>query len=297
MADELDQVLTLAAQAVRAGGAVAEELRGSQDGHFSWKGGRDPFVSQSMDVQAAVTGAIRRAYPDAAILAEEGPEDEPLPFDANPLWMVDPICGSLNYMHGDPSYAVAVGFRADGVWQMGAVYEPARDHLYTAIDGRGAQLNGRAIVVDQFGDGTEAINRAVVGIEWPGEIGPRAEMLNVVNTLSPSTLSLRSVGSPALALCSVARGALHGYVGLGLKPWDVVPGAIVLQEAGGTLTNFTGSSWYYSEDGGYIASNSVIHGRLFQATGVVLTLRRMSAERLAEAAARAATGPAPDPRP
>jgi myo-inositol-1(or 4)-monophosphatase len=282
--DELDRVLQVAQQAARVGGAMAREKIAEPGQHFSWKRSRDPFVAQSLPVQDAILATIRESFPDHAILAEEGPEDEEMPVGADPLWIVDPICGSLNYMHRDPGYAVSVGFLADGAWQVGVVYEPERDAMYSAIDGRPARLNDRQILVDQFADGVEAFQRAVVGIDWPGDMEARKEMLTVVGTLVPVVLSVRVIGSPALGLCYVAAGRLHGYSALDLRPWDVAPAGVILQAAGGTLTNFSGSSWYHSPDGGYVASNSIVHGRLLQSAGAVLALRRLAAARAGQSA-------------
>ncbi|HEY0582608.1 MAG TPA: inositol monophosphatase family protein, partial [Chloroflexota bacterium] len=242
--DELDRVLQVAQAAARAGGAIARARIAEPGQFFTWKRSRDPVVAQALDVQNAVISTIKASYPDHAILAEEGPEDEPMPVGADPLWIVDPICGTLNYMHRDPAYAVSVGFLADGAWQVGVVYEPERDAMYSAIDGRGAYLNGRQIVVDQFADGVEAFQRAAVGIDWPSDMDARKEMLSVVSTLVPVVLSVRAIGSPALGLCYVAAGRLHGYSALDLRPWDVAPAGVILQAAGGVLTNFSGSSWY-----------------------------------------------------
>lgn len=279
--DELDRVREVAERAARAGGGIARAQLGEADHYFTWKRSRDPFVEQSLSVQDAIVSTIRASYPDAAILCEEGPDDEVMPVDADPLWIVDPVCGSLNYMHRDPSYAVAIGYRADGIWQVGVVYEAERDHLYSGIDGRGAVLNGHTIVVDQFADGAEAFQRAVVGVDWPGDPDARKEMLTIVGTLVPIVLTVRVIGSPALALCYVASGRLHGYSALDLRAWDVAPAAVILQNAGGTLTNWSGSSWYHAPDGGYVASNSIIHGRLLQSTGAVHALRRLAAHRAA----------------
>src|SRR5450631_2319807 len=187
--DGLDRVLEVATRAARAGGAIARATIDAPNQHFTWKRSRDPFVAQSLEVQNAIPATIRESFPDHAILAEEGPEDEEMPVGADPMWIVDPICGSLNYMHRDPAYAVAVGFLADGAWQVGVVYEPERDAMFTGIDGRSARLNDRPIVVDQFADGVEAFQRAAVGIDWPGDMDARREMLTVVGTLVPVVLS------------------------------------------------------------------------------------------------------------
>ena len=276
---ELERVLEVAERAARAGGALARERIDAPNQYFTWKRSRDPFVSQSLDIQEAIVATIRESFPDQPVLAEEGPDDEEMPVGADPLWIVDPICGSLNYLQRDPNYAVSVGYLTDGAWQVGVVYEPERDAMYSSIDGRGARLNGRMITVDQFADGVEAFQRAAVGIDWPGDANARKEMLTVVGTIVPVVQSVRVIGSPALGLCYVAAGRLHGYSALDLRPWDVAPAAVILQNAGGTLTNFAGSSWYHSPDGGYVASNSVIHGRLLQSAGAVLALRRIAAAR------------------
>src|SRR3954452_14390531 len=108
----MDRVLEVAMGAARAGGAIARARINEPGQWFTWKRSRDPVVAQAQDIQDAVIAVIRASYPDHAILAEEGPEDEPMPVGADPLWIVDPICGTTNYMHRDPNYAVSVGFLA-----------------------------------------------------------------------------------------------------------------------------------------------------------------------------------------
>lgn len=279
--DELDRVLETAVRAARAGGELARATIDDPSAHFTWKRSRDPVVAQALPVQDAIIAAIRSEFPDAAILAEEGPEDEEMPVGADPLWIVDPICGSLNYMHHDPEYAVGIGYLQDGAWKVGVVYEPERETMWTGLDGRGAFRNEKRIFVEQFADGAEAWQAAAVGIDWPGDVEMRREMLSVLTTVLPVVTNVRVIGSPALALCYVACGRLHGYSALDLRPWDVAPAGVILQCAGGTLTNFSGSSWYHAPDGGYVASNSVIHGRLLQSAQAILALRRMAADRAA----------------
>jgi myo-inositol-1(or 4)-monophosphatase len=277
--DELDRVLAVAEHAARIGGEIACKKINEPGQFYSWKRRRDPFVAQSLEVQSAIVACIQDSFPDQAILAEEGPEDEEMPVGADPLWIVDPICGSLNYLHRDPAYAVSVGFLQYGAWKVGVVYEPERDAMYSAVVGRGAFLNGQRIVVDQFADGAEAWQAAAIGIDWPADPGALKEMLTVIGTIVPAVSSVRIIGSPALGLCYVAAGRLHGYTALDLRPWDVAAAGVVLECAGGTLTNFSGSSWYHSIDGGYVASNSIIHGRLLQSSQAVLALRRLARAR------------------
>jgi myo-inositol-1(or 4)-monophosphatase len=271
---DLADVLEVASAAARAGGKAAIEGAGDVK-YLSWKGPRDTFVGRSLDVQRVIVETIQAAFPTHAILKEEGPEDEEMPVDADPLWIVDPICGSTNYLLHDPHYGVAVGYREAGYWQVGAVYEAARDHLYTGTRGGIAELNGARIQTEQFADGTEAIERAVVGIDWPGGDEARRDMSLVINVLANQVLGLRAYGSPALGVCAVAAGRLHGYVTLGLKMWDLAPASVVLQAAGGVVTDGVGAAWMHSPDGSCIASNATIHGRLITSFGPLNALRRM----------------------
>src|SRR5689334_1998543 len=96
---ELDRILEVAVRAARAGGELARARIDDPGAHFTWKRSRDPVVAQALPVQEAIIAEIRATFPEAAVLAEEGPEDEEMPVGADPLWIVDPICGSLNYMH------------------------------------------------------------------------------------------------------------------------------------------------------------------------------------------------------
>src|SRR4030081_2056433 len=112
--NEMDRVLQVTQQAARAGGAIARAKIDAPDQHFSWKRSRDVFVAQSIAVQDAVISTIRQSFPDHAILAEEGPEDEEMPVGADPLWIVDPICGSLNHQQRDPRDAGSAGLPRGG---------------------------------------------------------------------------------------------------------------------------------------------------------------------------------------
>jgi len=268
----LAEILAVATEAALAGGKVAVE--GSADvKYLSWQGPRDVFVGRALDVQAAIVSTIRENFPEHAILAEEGPDDEPMPVDADPLWIVDPICGIANYLMHDPHYGVGVAYRESGFWQVGAVLEAARDHLYTGTRGGRAELNGQPIRPEQFADGTEAIERAVVGIDWPASEEARRDMSLVINVLANQVLGLRAFGSPALGVCAVAAGRLHGYVTMGLKLWDLAPASVILQAAGGVVTDGVGAAWMHSPDGSCIASNATIHGRLITSFGPLNALR------------------------
>jgi myo-inositol-1(or 4)-monophosphatase len=260
--------LEVAVQAARAGGRVAVQ-RLDDPGYVKWKGQRDVVTASSLAVQDAMLEVIRAACPDQGILAEEGPEDEPVPVDAEHLWIVDPICGSLNFSQGIPYFGVSVAWRSQGEIRVGVVYDPCRDELFSAASGRPARLNDQVITVQQISEGLEAWAKAVVGTDWPRAGERREQALRIVPLMAQQVVECTAMGSPALGVCNVAAGRLHAYWHLDLKFWDIAAASLVLQRAGGTLTDIDGVTWLYS-DGGYIASNSVIHGWTLRAIQAVL---------------------------
>src|SRR5262249_22729584 len=151
-----------------AGGQVAMQRLGDP-GYVKWKGERDVVTDSSLAVQAAILEVIRSACPGLShgILSEEGPEDEPLPVDAEHLWIVDPICGSLNFARGLPYFGVSAAGRSRGQIRVGVVYDPCHDELFEALAGGVSLLNGEVITVQQISEGLEAWAKAVVGTDWP----------------------------------------------------------------------------------------------------------------------------------
>jgi myo-inositol-1(or 4)-monophosphatase len=252
------QALEVAARAARTGGQVALARLGKPD-YMRWKGHRDVVSGAAIEVQAAILDVLRRETPGFGILAEEGPEDEAVPLDAEYLWIVDPICGSLNYVQGIPYFAVSVALRTRGAIRVGAVFDPSRDELFAATLSSGATLNDATIGVQQISEGYDAFEKAWVGTDWPHDQQKFDHAMEIAAIMARQVISLSAMGSPALGLCYVACGRMHAYWALDLKIWDLAAGGLILTRAGGTLTDDHGNSWLYS-GGGYIASNSVIHG-------------------------------------
>jgi myo-inositol-1(or 4)-monophosphatase len=262
-------LLETAIAAAREAGALARARLG-EPGYLRWKGIRDLVTGSVLEVQALLLERLRAAFPDHAILAEESADTPPA--DAEALWLVDPIDGTLNFAQGIPHFAICLGFRRRGVYRLGVVYDPCRDELFHAVRGRGAFLNGQPIVVEQVGEGVEAYERAVVGTDWPAPLERRKEALLVTRLLNVEVLDLSAMGSPALGLCYVAAGRLHAYFHLDLRLWDVAAAGVILEEAGGILTNAVGSSWEHT-DGGYLASNGIIHGWMLRGIMPVVQMR------------------------
>jgi myo-inositol-1(or 4)-monophosphatase len=255
---ELSHALEVAVRAARRGGELAKARLGDP-GYVKWKGHRDVVSEASIQVQEAIISAILAEFPDTGILAEEGPEDAPLPVDAEHLWIIDPICGSLNFVQGIPYFGVSIALRSEGNIRVGVVYDPCREELFEATAETPATLNGKRIVVQQISEGLEAWSSAIVGTDWPRS-GERREQARVIVGLMIDQIGeLSLMGSPALGICNVAAGRLHAYWHLDLKIWDIAAASLILQRAGGILTDAAGVTWLYS-NGGYIASNLVIHG-------------------------------------
>ena len=142
---------------------------------------------------------------------------------------------------------------------MGAVLDPCRDELFAATLTSASTLNGETIGVQQISEGYDAMEKAWIGTDWPKDLDTLDQALKIATIMARQVIVLNSYGSPALGICNVAAGRLHAYWALDLKIWDMAAAAVVLTRAGGTLTDDHGASWLFSK-GGYIASNSIIHG-------------------------------------
>ncbi len=275
--EQSDRLLRAAIRAARAGGEMALARR-EDPGYLRWKGPRDLQAGASLDIQRRIVEVIQAEFPDDGFLLEEttderqddgeksGSHDQ-----AERLWIVDPICGSLNFNQRIPLFAVCVGCRAQGRDAVGVVYDPCNDELFHASFGGGAYLNDRPIYVHQLSEGEDAYKQALVGTDLPGRLEDRRRALFINRSLGNAVTQLWTLGSPALGLCYVAAGRLHAYFCLDLELWDVAAAAVILQEAGGTLTDITGGPWLFSE-GGQLATNGVIHGGMLRAIQPALNI-------------------------
>jgi myo-inositol-1(or 4)-monophosphatase len=253
----LDKALLVAIRAARNGGAVARARLG-RPGYVKWKGRRDVVSESVLAVQQAIVATIVAEFPEAGILAEEGPEETPVPVDAEHLWIVDPVCGTLNFVQGVPYFAQSVALRTAGAIRVGVVYDACRDELFAATAGGDATLDGLRITVQQLSEGIDAWNGAVIGTDLPRSGERRRQARAIFGLMADQVNEVCMMGSPALGLCAVAAGRLHAYWHLDLKIWDLAAASLILERAGALLTDVHGMSWLHSE-GDYLASNLVIH--------------------------------------
>jgi myo-inositol-1(or 4)-monophosphatase len=236
-------MLNIAIKAARRAGTIIN--RASMDLerlNVARKGPRDYVTEVDKASEASIIETLQTAYPDHAVLGEEtgrqGPEN------AEFQWIVDPLDGTTNFIHGLPNYAVSIALSQRGVVTQAVIYDPSRNEMFTASRGSGAFLNDRRVRVSgrvRFGD-------ALLGAHWPGSAGPD-QGESRFRPVAQQSSGVRRMGSTVLDLAYVACARFDGYCGVGLKPWDLAAGSLMVQEAGGLVADFTGEQgWMESGD-------------------------------------------------
>lgn len=201
---------------------------------IAWKNSAiDPVTEMDRRAEALIVERLRDAFPDYGFLTEESPAQGT---DAL-RWIVDPLDGTVNYAHGHPHFAVSIALERAGEIVLGVVYHPALDELFTAVRGEGAWCNGRPLRVSS----TARLVEALLASGSPYDVHRRPEpYLQLWRGLVTHAQAVRQSGSAALDLCYVAAGRLDGYAESGLDPWDVAAGSLIVEEAGGKVTDFLG---------------------------------------------------------
>lgn len=196
--------------------------------------------------QNRILALLEERHPEHTIIAEESPETHPQPgepwsFPEGIAWVIDPIDGTSNFANSLPIYSVSVGVVLDGKPFAGAIYDPTRDELFAAGRGIGATLNDEPM---RLNNGS-SLNEALVAGDWGwGYVGDkRLGSLDGLRALAPHTRTVRVLGSAALGLCYVAADRVDIYLAFGLHPWDVVAGAIIVTESGGSITGISEDWW------------------------------------------------------
>ena len=206
------------------------------------------FVTQvDKAAEAAVIDIIRLAYPDHDILAEESGALEGKPGGRNAAakaeyrWIIDPLDGTTNFIHGFPQYCVSIALQHRGVIEHGVIYDPAKNELFTASRGRGAFLDDRRIRVTKCA----SLKDALVGTGFPFKELSRLDLYcRQLKEIMQTASGVRRTGSAALDLAYVAAGRVDAFWELGLSPWDVAAGALMIQEAGGLVGDLSGNAGY-----------------------------------------------------
>ena len=244
-------MLHTAVRSVREGGRVILMYFNQLDRLEYSSKGRNDYVSQAdVEAERAVLDVLTRAYPDHGIIAEESGEREGSEY----TWIIDPLDGTTNFLHGFPMFAVSVAVKRAGVLEHGVVYDPLHDEMFTASRGEGAQLNGKRIRVST----TRKLAPSLLGTGFPfRDLGIIEPWMRGFQSLLPKTSGIRRAGAAALDLAYVAAGRLDGFWEFGLKPWDMAAGALLIREAGGLVADVSGGQDFL-ESGNLVSANPLI---------------------------------------
>lgn len=225
----------------------------------NYKGVIDLVTEMDHQSESYLLGEIRRYFPDHHVLTEETGE---IKGRDESIWYLDPLDGTVNYAHQVPIFAVSIGFAARGTLELGAVYDPMRDELFSAERGRGARLNGRPLRPSAADELQRSL--LVTGFPYDAWDTEHDNFANFVK-MAKQTQGVRRLGSAALDACYVAAGRFDGFWELALKPWDVAAAGLIAQEAGAVVTNIAGQPDYLAPPQSIVAAAPGIHAKLLKA--------------------------------
>ena len=285
MSTALHPMLNIAIKAARAAGAIINRAALDLDVLKIGTKGPNDYVSEvDRKAEEVIIQTLLEAYPGHGILAEESGREHGAKH-SDYVWIIDPLDGTTNFLHGFPVYAVSIALAFRGQVQQAVVYDPTRNDLFIASKGRGAFLNDRRLRVSK----RTRLSDALIGTGFPFRKGDNFKRyVKMFEEVMQSCAGLRRPGAAALDLCYVAAGYYDGFFETGLQPWDAAAGSLMVTEAGGLIGNFTGESDYlYQRE--IVAGNPKVYGQLVQ----ILTpyTRVIKEEPKDEAAAAGATEP------
>jgi len=234
---------------------AGEILRAGYGKHIqiSHKGVIDLVTEIDRRSEQYLLGEINRRYPNHHIMSEESGE---IPGEECCLWFIDPLDGTVNYAHQVPVFTVSIAYQQDGVLQLGVVYDPLRDELFSAERGKGATLNSEAISVSK----TTLLDRSLLSTGFAYDIRTHPETnLDHFARFSLRCQGIRRLGSAALDLCYVACGRFEGFWELRLNAWDIAAGALIAEQAGALVTDIHGNPDYMAQPQSILAANPTLH--------------------------------------
>ena len=264
-------MLNIAVKAARrAGGIINRATQNLDLLHVSRKAHSD-FVSEvDNTAEDAIINVLLEAYPNHSILAEEsGARGDPSKSEYQ--WIIDPLDGTTNFLHGFPQYAVSIALKHRGVLTQAVVYDPSGNELFTASRGRGAYLNDHRLRVSK----RNQLSDCLIGTGFPfREFSHMNAYLAILKDIMPKVAGIRRPGSAALDLAYVAAGRYDGFWELKLSPWDIAAGCLLITEAGGLVGDLEGNDTYM-QSGHIVAGNPKIFGQLLQVIAPHLTKELM----------------------
>src|SRR5580698_2758530 len=256
----MQPLLNIAMRAARrAGDLIVNSLSRLDSLKIDSKSRNDFVTDVDRKAEADIIATIRRSYPDHAILAEESGRSGEHEF----VWIIDPLDGTTNFLHGFPVFAVSIAVQQKGRLQHGVVYDPMRQEFFTASRGDGAQLEGKEIRVSS----QKTLEGSLIGTGMPVRAGVTYvdEYLKMLKQVMSTAAGVRRPGAASLDLAYLAAGRIDGFWEFGLSPWDTAAGALLIQEAGGRVGTPAGSE--YALGPNVIAGNPKIYQALLDAIG------------------------------
>jgi myo-inositol-1(or 4)-monophosphatase len=258
--ETLTRELEAALSAARSAGDVLRISFGAEHA-ITYKGEVDLVTEVDEEAERVIREELLGTFPTYGMLAEEGGK---LAGEEDARWIVDPLDGTTNYAHGLPIFCVSIALERSGEVVLGVVHDPMGEETFVAQRGRGATLNGDPIRVSD----TDELIRALIVTGFPYDRAEMPEALELFGRLAATTRGMRRLGSAALDLCYVASGRLDGYYERGIWPWDLAAGSVILEEAGGKLTNYRGDDLDLAGRE-IVASNGRLHAAITRLTGEV----------------------------
>jgi len=259
MMNDLPKFLSTAWEAASAAGEVIRE-NWERPRTIEYKGAIDLVTSVDRDAERTILDVLQREFPEHGFLSEEA---EAIEGRSNEYrWIIDPLDGTTNFAHGYPHMGVSIALEQNGGTILGLVYDPLRRECFRAVAGQGATLNGTPIRTSAI---TE-LDKSLLATGFPYDRRDHVDYyLAFFRAFLTRCQGIRRAGSAALDLCYVASGRIDGFWELKLKPWDVAAGALIVAEAGGTLSDFSGNSLsiFGNET---LASNGIIHNEMIGVT-------------------------------
>jgi myo-inositol-1(or 4)-monophosphatase len=257
-------LLNFAIQTARDAGSLLAERFGRAL-RITNKSELDLVTESDLASEKLIIDRIKTYHPRHAILAEESGASSPPTAEAQSewRWIIDPLDGTTNYAHGYPTFCVSIGLEHNGRMEVGVIYDPVRDELFTAERGEGASLNGRRIHVSAI----NSLSAALLCTGFPYDVRERSEFARHFANFIMNAQGVRRDGAAALDLAYVACGRFDGFWEEGLKPWDVAAGSLMVEEAGGRVSKYDGGPLsIYTPP--ILASNGLVHEQMMRVLAV-----------------------------
>jgi myo-inositol-1(or 4)-monophosphatase len=239
----------------RSGVLLKEKFNQKHEIHY--KGEINLVTEADKLSEDLIIETIKRNFPDHGILSEESPA---ITSAGKLRWIIDPLDGTTNYYHGYPVFCVSIALENEGTIVLGVIYDPMREEMFVAVRGGGLYLNEKKLRVSDVSD----LSRSLLVTGFPYDIRESKDNnLNFFNAMAINVQAIRRAGAAALDLAYLAAGRFDGFWELKLKPWDTAAGCLMVEEAGGVISDIAGSKWHLQSPN-LMASNALIHEQMIK---------------------------------